>query len=265
MAERIIYRGRPRATKPYPFEEEVSTIPNTNNFLYLGPLTLDELMEFKYRIKNFSISGSVTKETTDDEGDTINETEDFSYDIGKGIIESRFSSSSPFFFSFEYRTYMYEKESEFTVSFVDVFNRGQARDSFYAQSDWTGSFYIYSTLNFADNKSPLKTNEGYFLPLYMDLLSYPDSSTDNNFEIFSVLGKEQSEPEAEIGVLFYFNAQLKVGSKTYSIRVSCASNFSTLVSASLTIEATEWWPYANADGQPIWDTSTGARTSNPFT
>ena len=26
----------------------------------------------------------------------------------------------------------------------------------------------------------------------------------------------------------------------------------------------EWWPYKNADGQPVWDTSTGTLVNSPL-
>jgi hypothetical protein len=73
----------------------------------------------------------------------------------------------------------------------------------------------------------------------------------------------RGEEEFEGG--FYTDCQLKVRSKTHNIRCFVFSARRTVVGGSLTIEASEWYPYANADEQPIWNTSTGARTTNPFT
>jgi hypothetical protein len=37
------------------------------------------------------------------------------------------------------------------------------------------------------------------------------------------------------------------------------------LSGGYTIEAVEWWPYANSAGEPIWDTATGAKLRDPVT
>jgi hypothetical protein len=253
MAERIIYRGRQRATKPYPFQVDVAAIPDTADYFLFGPLTLDELMEFKYRIKKFTLSGSIVIEAFDDEGNPDNETIDLNYDIIRSILRVRqtgggIGGGGGFF---EYKTEALDKESEVSLTFVDR-NNYFFNDIFYKEQPDYLSFQPSSVD--MSSTSPYKTNEGYYLPI---TISVGDSS-GNGFGSLT-----RGEEEFEEG--FYTDCQLKVRSKTHNIRCSVFGAGETVVGGSLTIEASEWYPYANADEQPIWNTSTGARTTNPFT
>ena len=254
MAERIIYRGRQRATKPYPFQVDVDAIPDTADYFLFGPLTLDELMEFKYRIKKFTLSGSIVIEAFDDEGNPDNETIDLNYDIIRSILRVRQTGGGigggGFF---EYKTEALDKESEVSLTFVNRFN-DIFNDIFYQeQPDY---FSFQPSLVDMSSTSPYKTNEGYYLPITISVSE--GSGSGNGFGSLN-----RGEEEFEEG--FYTDCQLKVRSKTHNIRCSVFSAGGTVVGGSLTIEASEWYPYANADEQPIWNTSTGARTTNPFT
>ena len=253
MAERIIYRGRQRATKPYPFQVDVDAIPDTADYFLFGPLTLDELMEFKYRIKKFTLSGSIVIEAFDDEGNPDNETIDLNYDIIRSILRVRqtgggIGGGGGFF---EYKTEALDKESEVSLTFVDRFNY-IFNDIFYKeQPDYLS---LQPSSVDMSSTSPYKTNEGYYLPITISV----DDGSGNGFGSLT-----RGEEEFEEG--FYTDCQLKVRSKTHNIRCAVRGAGRTVVGGSLTIEASEWYPYANADEQPIWNTSTGARTTNPFT
>ena len=252
MAERIIYRGRQRATKPYPFQVDVAAIPDTADYFLFGPLTLDELMEFKYRIKKFTVSGSIVIEEFDDEGNPDNETIDLNYDIIRStLIARQIGGGIGSVGFFEYKTEALDKESEVSLTFIDRFNYF-FNDIFYKEQP----DYLSSQPSSVDMSStaPYKTNEGYYLPITISIKA-------NDSDGFGSLNR--GEEEFEEG--FYTDCQLKVRSKTHNIRCSVFSPRRTVVGGSLTIEASEWYPYANADEQPIWNTSTGARTTNPFT
>ena len=255
MAERIIYRGRQRATKPYPFQVDVDAIPDTADYFLFGPLTLDELMEFKYRIKKFTVSGSIVVKAFDFEGITYNETIDLNYDIIRSRLIVRQTGGgiggSGGFFGF--KTEAFDKESEVSLSFVNrliyIFD-----DVFYKEQPDYLSFQ--PPLVDMSSTFPYKTNEGYYLPIEFIIF---DGSRSNGFASLTRRGEEEFEEG------FYTDCQLKVRSKTHNIRCYVFGAGRTVVGGSLTIEASEWYPYANADEQPIWNTSTGARTTNPFT
>jgi hypothetical protein len=241
MAERIIYRGRPRANKPYPFQVDVDALPETYFTGLLGPLTLDELMEIKFRVKKFKVTCSVVR---DGPANQDTETISFEYELERGrlllIIGPKNKSEA------------YTKESEFTNDFIvreiSLFEhlfikiRTEPEFSPLPQLDISRQFF----------ESIFKTNAGYYLPFSLNIFN-----EDVTQSYVSIQNTNHGDTE---GNLFYFNCQLKIRSKTHSIRCYTIAN-----SASLTIEATEWWPYANADGQPIWNTADGTRTSNPFT
>jgi hypothetical protein len=251
MAERIIYRGRQRATKPYPFQVDVAAIPDTADYFLFGPLTLDELMEFKYRIKKFTLSGSIVIEAFDDEGNPDNETIDLNYDIIRSVLRVRqIGGGTGTGGTFQYKTEALDKESEVSLSFVNRFI-SIFIDIFYKEQPDYLSFQPSSVD--MSSTAPYKTNEGYYLPITISIID----GSGNGFGTLT-----RGEEEFEEG--FYTDCQLKVRSKTHNIR--CAVfGAGTVVGGSLTIEASEWYPYANADEQPIWNTSTGARTTNPFT
>jgi hypothetical protein len=257
MAERIIYRGRQRATKPYPFQVDVDAIPDTTySYFLFGPLTLDELMEFKYRIKKFTVSGSIVVKAFDFEGNTYNETIDLNYDIIRSRLIVRQTGGgiggSGGFFGF--KTEAFDKESEVSPSFVIKRFNYIFSDIFYKEQP----DYLFLQPSLVDMSSTFsyKTNEGYYLPISIQVETI-DGSGNGFGSVFR--GEEEFEE------FFYTDCQLKVRSKTHNIRCIVRGAGRTVVGGSLTIEASEWYPYANADEQPIWNTSTGARTTNPFT
>lgn len=253
MAERIIYRGRPRADRPYPFQVDVAAIPTTASYFILGPLTLDELMEIKFRIRKFKATGSVITSRNPTEGDPSTETTNsIDYELIRSELLTRVTGSNPMFGLLQSKTKAYEKESEFTNTFNNRFFIPN-QNIFYKDTPEyiTGTQVPNLNTSFAQ---PFKTDAGYYLP--MNILVY-----SNDLSYIGITNTFRGSEEVSGNV--YTDCQLKINSKTYTIR-SEVFGFRVL-SGSLTIEATEWWPYANADGQPIWNTADGARTSNSFT
>lgn len=252
MAERIIYRGRQRATKPYPFQVDVDAIPDTADYFLFGPLTLDELMEIKFRIRKFTAVGSViTSRTPTEEDPSTETTNSIDYELIRSDLLVRFSGSGGFGL-LQSKTKAYEKESEFTNTFNNRFF-GTFQNIFYKDTPEyiTGTQVSNLNTSFAQ---PFKTDAGYYLPMSILVGS-------NNSSFIGILSMRRGEEEIEGGV--YTDCQLKINSKTHTIR--CGLYGFRVLSGSLTIEASEWWPYANADGQPIWNTADGNRTSNSFT
>jgi hypothetical protein len=264
MAERVIYRGRPRADKPYPFQVDVDALPETYFTGLLGPLTLDELMEIKFRVKKFKVTGSVETKPPllNVEAPSEPQTVSFDYELEKGrqllIIGPNGMTST-------FKREAYTKESESTTDFIissPQFFEHTFIKILELDSLGVSQLNISRYLNF---RSTFKTNAGYYLPFSLELYYQEDIDT----RPVSIRNKnhgatEPQPPPVGIGPILnfvYFDCQLKIRSKTHSIRCVTAG----AISASLTIEATEWWPYANADGQPIWNTADGTRTSNPFT
>ena len=254
MAERIIYRGRPRANKPYMFQQDVAAIPETADYFLFGPLTIDELMEFKYRIKEFTVTGSVTyKGTPTEEEENPTETANLNYNIVRGKLLVRTISGTPGIGgTLESKTKPYEKESDFSHTFItgtiNVF-----ADVYYKESSVYTLGPTQPSIDMSSTE-PYKTGAGYYLPIIVGLY---DPITYSGFG-------SVNRGEEEFAEEFYTDIQLKVKSKTHNIRCRVYAAGEEVVGGSLTVEASEWWPYANADGQPIWNTATGARTSNPF-
>jgi hypothetical protein len=254
MAERIIYRGRQRATKPYPFQVDVDAIPDEASYFLLGPLTLDELMEIKFRIRKFTAVGSViTSRTPTEEDPSTETTNSIDYELIRSDLSVRFlGEDGGGFFLMQSKTKAYEKESEFTNTFNNGFFDSY-KNVFYKDTPE----YILGTQVSNLNTSfaqPFKTDAGYYLPMIISVES-------NNSSFIGIYNTDRGEEE--IGGRVYTNCQLKINSKTHTIR--CRVYGFRVLSGSLTIEASEWWPYANADGQPIWNTADGNRTSNSFT
>ena len=252
MAERIIYRGRPRADKPYPFQVDVAAIPETASYFILGPLTLDELMEIKFRIRKFTAVGSViTSRTPTEEDPSTETTNSIDYELIRSDLLVTFSGGGMFGIS-QSKTKAYEKESEFTNTFNNRFF-GPFQNIFYKNTPEyiTGTQVPNLNTSFAQ---PFKTDAGYYLP--MSILVQP-----NNSSSIGIINTNRGEVEVSGNV--YTDCELKINSKTHTIR--CRVYGFRVLSGSLTIEASEWWPYANADGQPIWNTADGNRTSNSFT
>lgn len=241
MAERIIYRGRPRIDDPFPFIVEADAIPEDTGYFYLGPLTLDQLMEFEFRVKKFSVSGSITYEifpTEEDPATSI--TANLSYNIEKGRIQRNSIS--------EFQGIKFTKESDFTHYFIDGNFEVDADRFCFIKSDEPAG--LTPPTFYPIVQKPYKINGQYYIAIQMSLYQYDD-----------VLGTYISFYESPEGQ----DSELKVGDKTYNIKVSGSAGSENVLGITFTMEATEWWPYANADGQPIWNTSTGARTSNSFT
>lgn len=240
MAERIIYRGRPRINDPFPFIVEADAVPEGDGYFYLGPLTLDQLMELEFRVKKFSVSGSVTYEKSPTEEDpTTSRTSSFAYDIEKGRIQTNSIS--------EYEGIKFTKESDFTGYFIDGnygFNTG--RFCFIKADEPAG---IWPPTFFPIVLKPYKINDQYYVAVQMSLYQYDD-----------ILGDYISISESPEGQ----DSELKIGDKTYNIKISGYAGAENVLSVTFAMEASEWWPYANADEQPIWNTATGTRTSNPF-
>ena len=254
MAERIIYRGRPRANKPYMFQQDVAAIPETADYFLFGPLTIDELMEFKYRIKKFTVTGSVTYEgvpTEEDENpiETIN----LNYDIVRGKLLVRVIGGGQGVGGIlQSKTEAYEKESDFSQTFITG-TIGLFNDVFYKETSEYVNGISQPSIDMSSTE-PYKTDAGYYLPIIVSLYDPITSSG------FASVNRGEEEFEGEV----FTDIQLKVKSKTHNIRCRVNAVGEETIGGSLTVEASEWWPYANADGQPIWNTATGARTSNPF-
>ena len=240
MAERIIYRGRPRINDPFPFIVEADAVPEEDGYFYLGPLTLDQLMELEFRVKKFSVSGSVTYEIFPTEEDpATSRTTSFAYDIEKGRIQINSIS--------EYEGIKFTKESDFTGYFIyGNFEVDTDRFCFIKADEPAG---ISPPAFYPIVQKPYKINNQYYVAVQFQLHQYDDILGDyiNIFEA----------PEGQ-------DSELKIGDKTYNVKVIGSAGAENVLSVTFSMEATEWWPYANADEQPIWNTATGTRTSNPF-
>ena len=240
MAERIIYRGRPRINDPFPFIVEADAVPEEDGYFYLGPLTLDQLMELEFRVKKFSVSGSVTYEIFPTEEDpATSRTTSFAYDIEKGRIQENSISV--------YEGIKFTKESDFAGYFIDGNFEVNADRFCFIKSDEPAG--ISPPLFYPIVLKPYKINNQYYVAIQIQLYQYDDILGFN-------IGIAES-PEGQ-------DSELKIGDKTYNVKVIGFVSGENVLSVTFAMEASEWWPYANADEQPIWNTSTGARTTNPF-
>ena len=239
MAERIIYRGRPRINDPFPFIVEADAVPE-DGYFYLGPLTLDQLMELEFRVKKFSVSGSVTYEIFPTEEDpATSRTTSFAYDIEKGRIRRNSISG--------HEGIKFTKESDFAGYFIDGnFEFSANRFCFIKADEPVG---ITPPAFYPIVQKPYKINDQYYVAVQLSLYQYDDIL--GNYIII------RESPEGQ-------DSELKIGDKTYNVKVIGYAGRNDVLSVTFSMEATEWWPYANADEQPIWNTATGTRTSNPF-
>jgi hypothetical protein len=243
MGYRVIYRAR-KGNLQYVATPYFS--PDIPNRVEIGPFTFAESNELVGRIKEISIDGSVSfssGETTRtfglsskfiDRNFGINSIDDDKYqEYGKDFYYF------PFYIGKIFAIYPYVVENT-------------SSDGFNIYDD-----YISGELKF---KLYEKNSQFYFGLTGIIVISRRSRRTGNIISTVWVNVDSNPRPSATV----YMN--LTLAGKQFQI--PCDIDRSDIPQAysggSFDAKPVTWWEYANANGDPIWDSTTGSRTSNPF-
>lgn len=240
MGIRISWRSRPRNVEyPWPLRTKTTTIaelktdygnsgPLTN---LIGPLSLEAVCEFVYRVTELELSGELefqdnngnwipfsdTQTYTLADGDPVTEADQFAKSncnesLPSGNVQSiAFLNSS---LSGLYQAQAINSEIEGTETDVDIFE------------DENGDFWLSGLIDF---------------------------ELDDGILVFSLTTRYPNSGSYE-----EFTADLILHSGTYQITAVGVSAGEQMRNLSLTVTATGWFPFATTTGLDAWNTTTGA-------
>ena len=246
MSHRITWKSRPRSCYPWLYQTGDKTLADLgigaeNPYdLLIGPLTMQAVVELLYRVIQFDFDLSVTADVS---GTPVTQT-------GTGQIRMNYSSGDP--------------------TELEVFTRHRTftDDEYPGFPGETSAGYEFATID-------LSNGYGWMLPVSM-YWSSPDQSVPPIFKdengMFWLQGAFDFLTDPGDPVQFYGgngimtsggyllqDADLVLASGTFPIKCGFeAFGSADVTSASLTITASEWFPYKTTVGDPAWDTATGA-------
>lgn len=240
MGNRITWKNRPRSEYPWPLRTkrvttvEFAAISGVGGVNFIGPLNAHAVVELLYRVSKLQMVGSFT----DLLGFTVNMDVVFTID---GISDElqRFGDCA----------YHFDGNETYAQPFIDsvvsdpftedAFVEPITTESYGVSADCTGFDIIHVTDAVDDNK--------YHLNGVIYWLSGPP--------ILIVRNREDDPLDTSDEV---FNASLVLASGTFPIPLIADWEGSrTPDSSSMTITATEWFPFKTTAGDPAWNAATG--------
>lgn len=239
MGHRITHRSRARlGGYPWPLrtvEIAVGDLPTfpTDGFTFIGPLPAKAVMELVYRVKAMQLVGSCTVVT---EAPTEEDPE--------ATISTSYSEDD---------TMMTEEG----VDELDVFERAQYRfdgDPVVAlalgsEAEFGGVQPINSQL-----APPSLTQSAEIFATGAD-----EFYLSGNIRLVLLdIGRVDLTNVGSSGLFEEFTADLVLACGSFPISMTAESGDGQPTASSLTITATEWFPFADTAGSPAWDTATGA-------
>lgn len=241
MSHRITWRSRPRSEYPWPLKTGAKTLAelgigaeNPYDSL-IGPLPMKAVVEILYRVAQLDFSLSIT---ADPGGGDVTQT-------SSGSIRLQNSGSDP--------------------TEIEVFKR----HSTYMDNDPGGLFGETGPSFTFENVEATET--AYLQPIDMvwgGSAAEPAIFKDENGDFwlqggfaFSTVFTDPITFDAHnlpltVGGWILIDAQLVLSCGAFPIK--CGVEGAVVSAASLTIEATEWWPYKTTAGADAWNTTTGA-------
>lgn len=295
MSNRVIIRGRSgRIQNPFHAKEVTTPSQHNNAVVVLGPFTQQKLSEILYRVKELTVTieGTVDIEyqvaVEGEEG--VFTTETATVNAEKIGTASRYMARADGYLDAESADEVDVAKSEFAIviSRNELDLNGEKKRP---QVDWTfavegdelfPSFSIGNedmfipftngaTGRFGRPVEKITGEDQYYFfvggKAVLELSGSPLAGTET-------LGLEFAHPDAlvfgqnGVGTIVFGDVEEVVNynlDPTFDTDADAYGTASVVgFSLEVRVEATKWFPYANADGQPIWDTETGDRTENPF-
>lgn len=243
MGHRITWRSRPRSEYPWLFQTERKNLAdleigteNPHEYL-VGPLSMFAVVELLHRVSEltYTLSGTTTEGSSS----------------GSGTITlSRYDSLSS--------TWIAVDELEVFAQHRSITPPTGGESTYTFEQDTAGQYSqfqpvvpqtVYYT-PWGDTYSLIFEDENGMFWLQGYFLFNPDTASD------AYVGVDNAQFVGTEGLLF--DADLVLSCGTFPIKaVALDSTLNAVTSASLTITATKWFPYATTTGADAYEISTG--------